>query len=386
MELLKNTDLKRSLFITTFFGLMIGCILAVVSFFFMESAYQHFYNPVVNMNFEKDINNGHVTIEDTEDAGTVSPDSLLGQSLDFFLVIVPIIFLILSIIVANISFYRWKLKIPIEELKNGANRIIDNDLQFAVTWQSKDELGQVCFAFEKMRRVVENNIEELLHDKEEQKKLTAAFSHDLKNPITIIKGELAIVSKRIELEQMNKDSFNESLLVVNKNLDRIERRIDAMNQTIKMELISVTKEPIEYTRLCKEYRQHLEFVLEGLEESWYLDCDGNDERFLNIDLDVFYNVVDNVVLNSARYGRNINVEMGLIENMLHISIQDDGPGYSEYIIQNGMEPFTRDQNDYSNHFGLGLYICNILCKKHGGSFSIANNSVGAICEILFEVN
>lgn len=386
MEFLKNTDLKRSLFITTFFGLVIGCILAAVSFFFMESAYQHFYNPVVNMNFEQDFNNGHMTIEGTNDTGIVATDSLLGQSLDFLQVFVPIFFIILSIVVANILFYRWKIKTPIEELKNGANRIVNNDLHFAVTWQSNDELGQVCFAFEKMRRVVEKNIEELLKDKEEQKKLTAAFSHDLKNPITIIKGELTIISKSIELAQINKESFKESLLIVNKNLDRIERRIEAMNHTVKMELINVAKEPVEFKRFCNECRQHLEFVLEGLGKTWQLDCYGKNARSLNIDLDVFYNVVDNVVLNSARYAKNINIEIGLVENMVNVNIQDDGPGFSEYILKNGMQPFTRDKNDYTNHFGLGLYICNLLSKKHGGSFSIANNDVGAICEIVFEVS
>lgn len=58
-------------------------------------------------------------------------------------------------------------------------------------------------------------------------------------------------------------------------------------------------------------------------------------------------------------------------------ITDDGNGFSSTIIKNGIQPFQKGNED-TDHFGMGLYICKLLCQKHGGDLKINNGAKGAI--------
>ena len=62
--------------------------------------------------------------------------------------------------------------------------------------------------------------------------------------------------------------------------------------------------------------------------------------------------------------------------MLKLSVTDDGCGFPAALIKNGIQPFQKGSED-TEHFGMGLYICNLLCQRHGGSISIQNNEIGA---------
>lgn len=72
---------------------------------------------------------------------------------------------------------------------------------------------------------------------------------------------------------------------------------------------------------------------------------------------------------------SISVEIGKTETP---DVQLAGPGFSEYILREGTKPFLRgDAEEKSNHFGMGLYICRLMCEKHGGGLKLENNIAGA---------
>lgn len=89
---------------------------------------------------------------------------------------------------ADIIFYKVKLKIPIEILNKGANEISNNNLDFYLEYKSNDELGNLCSAFEKMRLQLNKNNIKMWTMIDDRKQLNAAFSHDLRNPLTVLKG------------------------------------------------------------------------------------------------------------------------------------------------------------------------------------------------------
>ena len=94
---------------------------------------------------------------------------------------------------AGALFYRWKLKEPIALLLEGARRIQTHDLDFTIPAVSADELGQTCAAFEDMRLELLKTNRELWRQTEERKRLNAAFAHDLRNPITVLKGSVRLL-------------------------------------------------------------------------------------------------------------------------------------------------------------------------------------------------
>ena len=61
---------------------------------------------------------------------------------------------------------------------------------------------------------------------------------------------------------------------------------------------------------------------------------------------------------------------------MRISVSDDGKGFTESALENAEKPFFRDDKESDTHFGLGLYICRIICEKCGGKLQIANHEGG----------
>ena len=73
-------------------------------------------------------------------------------------------------------------------LTTSANRIAENDLDFSIVYDRNDEMGLLCKAFEKMRSALESNNREMWRQMNERQKLNAAFSHDLRTPLSVLKG------------------------------------------------------------------------------------------------------------------------------------------------------------------------------------------------------
>lgn len=70
-----------------------------------------------------------------------------------------------------------------------AGKIAENNLDFKIIYDKEDELGKLCVSFEKMRQALQESNEEMWRQMEERKRLNAAFAHDLRTPLTVLKGQ-----------------------------------------------------------------------------------------------------------------------------------------------------------------------------------------------------
>lgn len=89
---------------------------------------------------------------------------------------------------AAVLFYRMRLRRPCEILKNGAAEMGRKNLDFEISYDSRDEMGELCRTFERMRREVVADREELWRRIEDQKEINAAFAHDMRTPLTVLRG------------------------------------------------------------------------------------------------------------------------------------------------------------------------------------------------------
>lgn len=78
-----------------------------------------------------------------------------------------------GIVTMAFLFYRWKLKRPLELLRQASEKISANDLDFRISYDSRDEMGELIEAFENMRSTLEKNVRTLWRSVEERKKLNA---------------------------------------------------------------------------------------------------------------------------------------------------------------------------------------------------------------------
>jgi K+-sensing histidine kinase KdpD len=109
---------------------------------------------------------------------------------------------------------------------------------------------------------------------------------------------------------------------------------------------------------------------------------------LYLDEAIVFEVVENLLSNAFRYaGSIIKVTIEADEEMkqLLISVNDDGKGFSMNDLGMATKPYYKDnKEEKSYHFGIGLYICKLLCEKHGGSLALANSvEQGAIVTASF---
>ena len=158
--------------------------------------------------------------------------------------------------IAGVLFYRWKLKEPIRILKEGTERIRMQDLDFSIPVVSADELGGICAAFETMRGELQKSNQELWRQAEERRRLNAAFAHDLRNPVTVLKGTVKQLCRggenAVEREQALKRLETYTL--------RIERYVEAMSSIQRLEQMPVRRKAVDGALLRQELEETAELL------------------------------------------------------------------------------------------------------------------------------
>ena len=84
------------------------------------------------------------------------------------------------------------------------------------------------------------------------------------------------------------------------------------------------------------------------------------------------------------YNRPDDIPITLSNDGFYLSVSDNGCGFSKNILSKATNPYFTEEENHSEHFGLGLYICKILCEHHGGYLKIENCSIGAKVTAFFK--
>lgn len=124
-------------------------------------------------------------------------------------------------------FYKCKLEEPVRLIKEAAARIGRQDLDFRLSYDSNDEMGELCRSVESMRLALEDNYRLLWSQAEEKKRINAAFAHDMRTPLTIIKGYLEF--QELSAGSLSPKDLQKQAAVMKKHLARMENYIEAMN-------------------------------------------------------------------------------------------------------------------------------------------------------------
>jgi len=381
MEWLRKMSLKKAFLCITIFFLLIALALSVLSIMAIGRI-----NKQNGYSIEVKIGQGIVLPENSPKTNT----SFLDNTLMILQLILPVVFVIAGLLTANFMFYRIKLKQPLTLLQAGAEKIMDNNLDFTIQSDSNDELGQLCNSFEKMRvQLLENN-RELWRQMEERKRLNAAFSHDLRNPVTVLKGSVKLLRKGLSNDSLTTQNIQESISLIEEYAARIEKYIEAMSSVQRLEQLQCSPEKVNFESVVKELKGSIRLITMDSDIEAEVEAEDIFERQKSIFLDkaMLFNIAENLIANAIRYAKGkIRVSIKLEEKMLVLSVQDDGPGFSQDILKKGAEPFLRGdkRNEKGTHFGMGLYICRLLCEKHNGSLELQNTNDGALATARLKV-
>lgn len=302
-------------------------------------------------------------------------------------VAVPLIFVV-CFLAASRGFYKRKLQRPIQAMDDAARRIAEGDLSVPVATPpegSRSELDRLCASFESMRDALERNNKAMWRVAENRRKVNAAFAHDLRTPLTVLKGRAEMLSTFAPEGLVDAEQLAEASDAMTRQAERLQRYVESMKDLAELDECVV--EPREgdvgawFVRAAAE--------ASDLVRSAGIDFEakaGGLPRCVSFDDVALSRVVENALSNALRYAHSkVSLLCSWDEGTLTVRVADDGPGFDAAALEHGCEPFWRDagekRREDSAHFGLGLNICAELCEKHGGGVRLSNaESGGAVVE------
>lgn len=291
------------------------------------------------------------------------------------------VFIALTILLAFLMdawwFYRWKIKKPLAILNAASQKIAQNDLDFQVAVPAGDELGKLCQSFEKMRASLEENNRSLWTAVEERKRLNAAFSHDLRTPLTVLQGYSDLLLDALPSGDLSPEKTVSTVLTMQRSLTRLQRYVESMNSLQRLEDLEPQKITVPFSTLCAQLEETGKILRK--EQGFHFASRGEGDVFL--DSELLFQVHENLFSNAGRYAKgNIWVTVELEGKTLSLTVADDGPGFPPAALKRAADPYYRADRSPAPegelHFGLGLYLCRVLCQKHGGNLEIGNAPEG----------
>lgn len=290
--------------------------------------------------------------------------------------------LILSIAGSCVSvflFYRNKLKYPLLELTQASQNISQNNLLFHITYENKDEMGQLCREFERMRaQLVENNIR-LWRSLDEERALRAAISHDIRSPLSVLKGYHEMLTDYLPGEAISMERAMEMLSECEKQLARMDRFVETMQKLNSLERRELYPEELSTGQLQAELFAEISILEKEAGKKIVLRNVAPDEPFQG-DKDIILEVTENLLSNALRYAREtVEITLDLKTDECRICVTDDGCGFSDLTAKaaKACSPQNpQNTRDSLTHSGLGIYLSRLYCERHGGRLLTENMQQG----------
>lgn len=296
-------------------------------------------------------------------------------------------------------FYRVHIAGPLAELAGAADRIAGQDLDFTIRVVRGRELGRLSETLEHMRASLLEAQRELWRTAESRRRLNAAFAHDLRTPITVLKGTVEMAQMRLRRgDTLDGDALD----ALSAQVARLERYATSMGGLSKLEDRPVEREAFALDDLREELGRHVSEVMAarggGLElklptvseadrapapktccaseSALKAATDGRPAALLAIDLPLVEEVLDNLLGNACVHASSIvTFDMMVDAGVLTLVVTDDGPGFTPEALHRGCDPFF-SENKSAEHFGLGLNVSSVLCGLHGGKIALTNAETG----------
>ena len=281
-------------------------------------------------------------------------------------------------------FYQNKLKKPLEELAIGSKRIAENHLDFHISYENKDEMGQLCREFERMREQLARNNQAVWRALEEEKMLRAAIAHDIRAPLSVLKGYQEMLMEYLPGEDVDMEQAMEMLSESGRQIERMDAFVETMRKLSSLENRRLAPEHISAGQLAEDIQRELAILEKEYGKQCMLRASESEEEFYG-DKEIILEVTENLLSNALRHGKRqitIMVETGYAK--LSICVMDDGEGFREDAEKITKAFYGQNAKDSLKHAGLGMYISRLYCEKHGGKLVLGNDEQGgAVATAIF---
>lgn len=303
-------------------------------------------------------------------------DYLISEICDFLQTYTVLVLSMTGSCAAVFLFYRNKLKKPIRELALASQNIAENQLDFSITYENKDEMGVLCREFEKMRRQLAENNRRLWQTIEEEKLLRAAIAHDIRSPLSVLKGYQEMLTAYLPDADMDRDQAMEMLSESSRQIERMDSFVETMRKLNSLENRELKASEISAAELETDIRATLTALQKEYGKQSMLQAAPSHEMFYG-DKEIILEVTENLLSNAFRYGKQqIVIKVQTACEELRVCVSDDGDGFGEDAAKITQAFHGRNVKDSLKHAGIGMYISRLYCEKHGGKLILENEEQG----------
>lgn len=271
----------------------------------------------------------------------------------------------------NIWIYRGIIN-PIRRLQTAAQNIKAGNLDFTIEAENNDEIGELCRNFEDMRLRLKESAEEKVSAEKENKVLISNISHDLKTPITAIKGYVEGIMDGVADTPEKQDKYIRTIYNKANEMDTLINeltlysKIDANRIPYNFKRINVA----DYFSDCVE-EVGLELEAENIKLTYinYVDADVQ----IIADPEQLRRVINNIISNSVKYLDKtqgfISIRIRDVGDFIQVELEDNGKGIAAKDLPYIFDRFYRtdaSRNSATGGSGIGLSIVRKIIEDHGG--------------------
>ena len=287
------------------------------------------------------------------------------------MILTATIILVFTALSVGLWIYR-SIAVPLVKLKKATKNIKDGNLDFVLEVEGNDEFSQLCQDFEEMRkRLKESTEEKILMDKE-NKELISNISHDLKTPITAVKGYVEGIMDGVADTPEKMDRYVRTIYNKTNEMDHL------INELTFYSKIDTNRIPYTFSKLnvedyfsdCAE-ELGLEMETRGIELVYanYVEkgvqviADGEQIRR------VIHNIVSNAIKYMEKPRGIIQLRVKDVGDFIQVEIEDNGKGIAAKDLPYIFDRFYRtdvSRNSSKGGSGIGLSIVKKIMEDHGG--------------------
>nr|WP_269205824.1 HAMP domain-containing sensor histidine kinase [Clostridium botulinum] len=299
------------------------------------------------------------------------------------LIVLFILFVIQIIIFSK--YFKKRLQKEMKILKDTTENIQMENLEFKVKYSNILEINDIINALDKMKTKLSESLTKQWNMEETRKEQIGALAHDIKTPLTIIRGNSELLGELdLNIEQTK---FNDGTLNEIKNM---EYYIKCLIEITKAEKEAVVqKRQIDLMDFIDDITKSASFISKNKNLIFESQIK-NIPEFIFVDEIALKRVINNIISNSVDYCMQ-NGEILLTVDSNYKSIQfiveDSGKGFTKEEISFATEQFFQGDKSRNskNHYGMGLYISKNLIEKHNGNIILQNSKTLGGAKVIIEV-
>ena len=287
-----------------------------------------------------------------------------------------IVFLVLSVTLASVinNFFTHRITKnitrPLDLLNGGVRQIHSNNFAHRIDYKGNDEFRPICDAFNEMAEKLETSTERRQKDEAARRELIAGISHDLRTPLTSIKGCLEGIETGVASSPEMREKY---LSIVKSKTAALEHIIEQLFLFSKLEMDEF---PLDLRRtdialaVCDIIEDSLsEYATKGLDIKI---AAMPKNAFALADVILLRNVVINILENSVRYKTKecgqVEISAAAENDTVVLRFIDDGPGVQADALPKLFDVFFRSDPSRSKQgSGLGLAISAKIIERMGGT-------------------